>query len=75
MKNDMDALTEYELPLRGLLRLPPGSRVACDSGSLWITEDDQMLDTVLEPGEQFAPVARGALLVYALSPARLHRLQ
>jgi hypothetical protein len=34
-----------------------------------------MLDTVLEPGEQFAPVARGALLVYALSPARLHRLQ
>ena len=48
---------------------------ACDSGSLWITEDDQMLDTVLEPGEQFAPVARGALLVYALSPARLHRLQ
>nr|WP_186329926.1 DUF2917 domain-containing protein [Variovorax boronicumulans] len=66
---------EYELPLRGLLRLPPGSRVACDSGSLWITEDDQMRDTVLAPGEQFAPVARGALLVYALSPARLHRLQ
>lgn len=71
----MDAPTEYQLPVRGLLRLPPGSRVACDSGSLWITEDDQVLDTVLEPGQQFAPVADGALLVYALSPARLHRLQ
>lgn len=71
----MDASTEYELPLRGLLRLPPGSRLACDSGSLWITEDNQMLDTVLEPGQHFAPVARGALLVYALTPARLHRLQ
>ncbi|HVR55002.1 MAG TPA: DUF2917 domain-containing protein [Pseudorhodoferax sp.] len=70
----MDATTDYELPLRGLLRMPPGSRLACDSGSLWITEDNQAYDAVLEPGQQFAPLARGALLVYALTPARLHRL-
>ncbi|WP_326541249.1 DUF2917 domain-containing protein [Pseudorhodoferax sp.] len=71
----MDASTEYELPLRGLLRLPAGSHLACDSGAIWVTEDHQAYDAVLEPGQRFHPVGQGALLVYALTPARLHRLQ
>lgn len=71
----MDSTTHYELPLRGLLRLPAGSHLACDSGNLWVTEDHQPYDAVLEPGQAFHPVGDGALLVYALSPARLHRLQ
>lgn len=68
----MDASREFELPLRGLLRLPPGSRLACDTGALWVTEDYQVHDRVLEPGQQFSPVGDGAVLVYALQPARLH---
>ncbi len=71
----MNHTEAYDLAPRGMLRLPAGSRLACDSGSLWITEDHQVHDTVLQAGEQFRPAADGALLVYAFTPARLHRLQ
>lgn len=69
----MEALAQT-LDARSLLRLPAGSRLACDSGSLWITEDHQLQDTVLQAGQQFRPSSGGALLVYALTPARLRRL-
>lgn len=62
----------YELAPRGLLRLPAGSRLACDSGKLWITEDGQLRDAVIGAGQAFEPVADGALLVYAFTPAQLH---
>lgn len=68
----MHVSTHYQLEPRDMLRLPPGSRLACDSGSLWITEDGQLHDTVLAPGQRFQPVADGPLLVSAFTPARLH---
>jgi len=38
-------------------------RITCRSGSVWITLDDDPVDTVLEPGEQFTtPLHRRALV-------------
>jgi hypothetical protein len=68
----MNHPASYQLSPRGMLRLPAGSRLSCDSGNLWITEDHQVHDTVIGPGEAFEPVADGALLVYAFTPAQLH---
>ncbi|KQP12798.1 DUF2917 domain-containing protein [Pseudorhodoferax sp. Leaf267] len=68
----MNHPTHYELAPRGMLRLPAGSTLACDSGKLWITEDHQVHDTVIGAGQVFTPVADGALLVYAFTPAQLH---
>lgn len=68
----MSRPTHYQLAPRQLLRLPAGSHLACDSGSLWITEDRQSYDAVLEPGQAFSPVGNGRLLVYAFTPAQLH---
>lgn len=70
----MSQPTQFDLAPRGVLRLPAGSHLACDSGSLWITEDHQVHDTMLQAGQQFHPAADGALLVYAFTPARLHCL-
>ena len=68
----MQPTTHYQLATGQLLRLPAGSQLACDSGSLWITEDRQSYDAVLEPGQAFSPVGNGGLLVYAFTPAQLH---
>jgi hypothetical protein len=69
----MTVSTHYQLAPRDILRLPPGSHLACDSGDVWVTEDHQPVDTVLGPGDAFEPIGRGAVLVYALTPAQLHR--
>ena len=41
-------------------------RITCRSGSVWITLDDDPVDTVLEPGEQFTTTLHRRALVSAL---------
>ncbi len=47
-----------------------GRRVACLSGSLWITQDDDLRDILLSPGEAFDFDRRGDALVSALDESR-----
>ena len=56
-----------------ILRLPraAGSAVACLQGSIWVTEDADPLDHVLEPGQCLRLHGPGTTLVMALAPARL----
>jgi len=61
------------LPLDGMIALrdAQGTRVACLSGALWITEDHELGDTILEAGQHFTLRRPGLTLVMALQPASL----
>jgi hypothetical protein len=48
---------------------PLGSRVSCESGTLWLCFDGEQLDIVLEPGETHHCAKRSALSIHALSPS------
>lgn len=67
MKFDSQALTLH-LHRAQMVRLPEtrGARVACLSGSVWITEDGDVRDIVLEPGESHLSDGTGAMLIYGL---------
>jgi len=56
-----------------LLSLGEGNRVeiGCESGALWITQDNDPRDVVLNAGEAFVSDRPGTVLVYALQPATL----
>jgi hypothetical protein len=56
-----------------LLRLdrPRGLRVTCESGHLWITEEDQPDDVWLAPGQRVALVGEGLAVLEAKGEARL----
>ena len=45
---------------------PLGRRVECVSGSLWVTQDGDLRDIVLKPGESFAFDHKGDALICAL---------
>lgn len=47
-----------------------GQRVECLSGSLWITQDDDLRDIILSAGEAFDFDHRGDALVSALDESR-----
>jgi hypothetical protein len=53
------------------LRDAPGTRVMCVSGSLWITEDRQGRDVILQAGDSFVLKRPGLTLIMALEPAAL----
>jgi hypothetical protein len=53
------------------LRDAQGTRVTCLSGALWITEDHEHSDIVLEAGESVRLRRQGLTLVMALQPASL----
>lgn len=64
--------TSLQLAKSTLIRLSDTARsIRCDSGSLWITQDGNPRDIVLEPGQQFLRDSRASTIVYALEPARL----
>lgn len=56
-----------------LLRLaePRGLRVTCESGHLWITEEDQPDDVWLAAGQRVALVGDGLAVLEAKGEARL----
>jgi len=47
-----------------------GRRIECLSGSIWITQDGDLRDVVLEPGEAFEFDRRGDALVSAFADSR-----
>ena len=61
------------LAARELHSIPDAANVqiACRSGSVWITLDNDNKDYVLEAGESFTTSVHARALVYALGTARL----
>ena len=49
---------------------PLGQRVECVSGALWVTQDGDPRDIVLNAGESFAFDQRGDALISALDDSR-----
>jgi hypothetical protein len=73
-KNTMPAETALVLLApRQLHNIPDASgvTVACRSGSVWITVDNDPNDYVLEAGETFVTPEHERALVYALTTARI----
>jgi len=48
-----------------------GVRISSRRGSVWITQDGDIRDVVLEPGEAFVIERAGPSIVQALEPAEL----
>jgi hypothetical protein len=61
------------LPRDGLIALrdAAGTRVTTLEGALWITQDSEQGDVILEPGQSFTVARPGLTLVMALTPASL----
>lgn len=64
--------TRMQLAKRTLIRLSSTAHtVQCESGTLWITQDGDRRDIVLEAGQQFRRNGNAATIVYALASAEL----
>lgn len=61
------------LPAGALLRLaaPRGLQVTCETGHVWITEEDQPDDVWLAAGQRVALVGEGLAVLEAKGDARL----
>lgn len=72
MNIELDVST-LSLPRDGLIALrdAQGTRVICETGVLWITEDHEQGDVLLEPGQSFTISRPGLTLIMALEPASL----
>ena len=73
--NTMYKLLDLPLAKRALHHLSDDTlQVTCRSGSIWITEDNDTRDTVLQPGDSFTPRAGHHAILYGLnhSVAVLH---
>ena len=64
--------TSIPLAKGGSILFAKGSRVeiVCESGSLWLTEDNNIRDVVLEAGERFTFDGSGTVLAHALRPVK-----
>jgi hypothetical protein len=60
-----------------ILRLPhgAGTTIACQRGSVWITEEADARDQVLDDGEAATLSRPGTALVYALEPSTVSLLR
>jgi hypothetical protein len=65
--------TKLALVKDGLLTFRGGqnARITCLSGSLWITQECQVKDVVLEPGNSLAMGHEGLTVITALTPSTL----
>ena len=71
MRNDL--MLDTKTLAKGRIRRvhhPVGQRVECVSGTLWVTQDGDLRDIVLAPGESFAFDHRGDALISALADSR-----
>lgn len=69
----MQSTTDRELipvPKGALMTLEEAVpvEIACESGAVWITQDNDIRDVVLNAGERFVSDRPGNVLVYALQP-------
>lgn len=68
----LPAPVRVQLAHRAMLHIDGGTRrVECHTGSVWITQDRDVRDIVLDPGEHFTPVAGHHAIAYALDNATL----
>ncbi len=70
---DHDLLLAARSLAKGRIRrLParPGRSIECLSGSIWITQDGDLRDVVLAPGEAFAFDRRAEALLSAFADSR-----
>lgn len=68
--NTLIRQTRLELAKRALYQLPESaSMLVCLTGTLWVTRDNDLRDTILKPGERFAVDGRHKVIAYALDPA------
>ena len=68
----LSAPVRVQLAHRAMLHIDGGTRrVECHTGSVWITQDRDVRDIVLEPGEHFTPVPGRHAIAYALDSATL----
>lgn len=76
MKIELSTST-LALPRDGLIALrdAEGTRVTSLKGALWITQDHQEGDVILEDGQSFTVDRPGLTLVMALTPASLRLLE
>ena len=59
--------SDLALAKRAVQVLPPDTDlVSCRSGSLWITQDGDLQDIILRPGERFVPQPRRRAILYGL---------
>ena len=71
MRNDL--MLDSKLLAKGRIRRvhrPVGRRVECLTGTLWVTQDGDSRDIVLEPGDSFTFDHRGDALISALDDSR-----
>ena len=71
MRNDL--MLDSNLLAKGRIRRvhrPLGRRVECLNGTLWVTQDGDSRDIVLEPGDSFAFDHDGDALISALDDSR-----
>jgi hypothetical protein len=61
------------LPEGGVFTLSGATTAAirCEAGTLWLTQNNDSRDIVLQPGEQFRPDRPGKVLVFALNAGSL----
>ncbi len=71
MNNDLQ-LAAHVLAKAGTRHLPArvGRTVECLSGAIWITQDGDLRDIVLEPGDTFAFDRHGDALLSAFADSR-----
>lgn len=71
MSNTALVPTRRHLAKREVLRIPhgAGTLVECQTGTVWITEENDSRDQVLERGDTAKLERPGTALVYALEPS------
>lgn len=63
---------DFALAKRAMHRLPATAhQLVCNSGSLWITQDGDPRDIILNPGDCFESDGRRLAIAYALDAASM----
>jgi hypothetical protein len=66
-----------QLAKEGLFAIRDGrsTRIVCETGSLWITQEGDSRDSVISAGESFTIGHQGLTILTALEPSRLEILE
>lgn len=48
-----------------------GLRLTCRAGRCWLTQAGDSRDIILDPGDEFAAITNGRLIITAVAPSRL----
>jgi hypothetical protein len=62
-----------DLPYGAMLPIAnaKGVRIACLGGALWVTQDDDRSDAIVEPGSSFQVSRAGKTIIVALRDSRV----